>query len=86
MATKLTLTEVKVQFPGAWESEIAGLDPEDIMDILGDMAAGESEYWVHNGTLYGRSWWTALGWHYGEWDGTSWFCPDAGEEVCPWGE
>ena len=84
MANKLSLEEVKVQFPGAWEEEIDGLDEDEVADLHTSLQEGEGEYWAHGGKLYSRSWWTAFGWHYGEWTGTGWKCPDSGETICPW--
>jgi hypothetical protein len=87
MAQKLSLEQVKAQFPGAWEAEIDGLDGEEVDDLLKcleDDADDASEFWEHDGRLYSRSWWTAYGWHYGEWTGMAWVCPDTGEVICPW--
>lgn len=86
MATKLSLEQVLTQFPGAWEEEIRDLSPEEVTDIHDALNEGESEYWEADGKLFSRAWWTAYGWHYGEWIPAEncWACPMTGETVCPW--
>jgi hypothetical protein len=80
MAHQISLETARKMFPGAVES----IDPEDLQAYAPDDDEAESELWVHNDTLYSRTWWTAYGWHYGVWMEGRWACPPDGEVVCPW--
>jgi hypothetical protein len=84
MATSLTVEQVKAQFPNAWKTYLEEYDLTE-EDIQEEVSGGEMEFWVHNGALYSRVWWTAQGWHYGvALESGGWVCPSTGECKCPW--
>lgn len=81
MAQKLDLSNVLSKFAAARFDQTKQMDPLEIVEM-----DDQQQYWLHDGKLFARTWWTAQGWHYGEWTGTNWKCPDSGETRCPWEE